>query len=111
LSIEPLVGPIGQQNLKGIDWIISGGESGPNARPMELAWIRQVRDLCLQYDIPHFFKQWGTDANNPLAAKGSLKKLDPVGKGGSLLDGKYYKQMPGEYKVPDFVEMGEDSKA
>ncbi len=59
LSIEPLIGPPGQLNLAGIQWVIVGGESGPKARPMQLAWARSVRDQCIAQDVPFFFKQWG----------------------------------------------------
>ena len=59
LSIEPLLGPVGRIDLAGIDWVIVGGESGPRARPMHLDWAREVRDQCLQQQVPFFFKQWG----------------------------------------------------
>lgn len=59
LSIEPLIGPPGEIDLGGIDWVIVGGESGPNARPMQLSWARSVRDQCLAQNVPFFFKQWG----------------------------------------------------
>ena len=47
VSVEPLIGPVGMLNLTGIDWIIVGGESGPNFRPLNLEWAREVRDQCL----------------------------------------------------------------
>ena len=59
LSIEPLIGPLGALDLSGIAWVIAGGESGPRARPMEIGWVRSVRDQCLAQDVPFFFKQWG----------------------------------------------------
>lgn len=59
LSIEPLLGPPGQLNLEGIQWVIAGGESGPHARPMQLSWARSVRDQCVKQKVPFFFKQWG----------------------------------------------------
>jgi protein gp37 len=59
LSIEPLIGPIGNVDLAGIDWVIVGGESGPGARPMDPEWAREVRDQCLDSGVPFFFKQWG----------------------------------------------------
>jgi protein gp37 len=59
LSCEPLLGPISPICLDGIDWVIVGGESGPNARPMRLEWVTAIRDLCLSAGIPYFFKQWG----------------------------------------------------
>ncbi|MEO1243719.1 MAG: phage Gp37/Gp68 family protein [Pseudomonadota bacterium] len=59
LSIEPLIGPPGELNLEGIQWVIVGGESGPRARPMQLSWARSARDQCVAQDVPFFFKQWG----------------------------------------------------
>jgi protein gp37 len=57
LSIEPLLEDIGKLNLKGIHWVIVGGESGPGFRPMEHAWARGVRDQCVAAGVPFFFKQ------------------------------------------------------
>lgn len=79
ISFEPLLGPIGKVNLKGIDWVIVGGESGPHSRPIELSWITEIRDQCLELDIPFFFKQWG----------GTRKKVN-----GRLLDGRIWSEMP-----------------
>ena len=59
LSIEPLLGPVGEIDLEGISWVIVGGESGPNARPMEPRWVLDIRDLCRQKGVDFFFKQWG----------------------------------------------------
>ncbi len=59
LSVEPLLGPIPKLPLKGLDWVIVGGESGPGARPMSPEWVRQIRDRCLERSVPFFFKQWG----------------------------------------------------
>ena len=59
LSVEPLLGPIPQLPVRGIAWVIVGGESGPGARPMDAAWVRQIRDRCIRYSVPFFFKQWG----------------------------------------------------
>lgn len=59
LSCEPLLGPIRRLPLDGIHWVIVGGESGPGARPMEKAWVEQIRDQCLAKDVAFFFKQWG----------------------------------------------------
>ena len=79
LSIEPLLGPLPEIDLTEIDWVIVGGESGPGARPMETDWVRSIRDLCIQSDVPFFFKQWG----------GVFKK-----KTGRTLDGQIWDQMP-----------------
>jgi protein gp37 len=78
-SIEPLLGPISDLNLTGIDWIIVGGESGPGARPMHKEWVRPLRDLCVEKQVPFFFKQWG----------GFIKK-----QAGCLLDGSEWKEQP-----------------
>lgn len=79
LSIEPLLGPISDLNLSGIDWVIVGGESGPGARPMEADWALDIRDQCLRAKVPFFFKQWG----------GVHKK-----KAGKELEGRVWDQMP-----------------
>ena len=86
LSIEPLLGPLHDLDLSGIDWVIVGGESGPGARPLDPAWARKIRELCLRSRVPFFFKQWG----------GVLKSRT-----GRLLDGRTWDQMPGdEISVP-----------
>jgi protein gp37 len=59
LSLEPLLGPLRDLNLTGIDWAIVGGESGPGARPMREEWVTDIRDQCLAADVAFFFKQWG----------------------------------------------------
>jgi protein gp37 len=61
LSIEPLLGPMPTlgEHLDGINWVIVGGESGPNARPMHIQWVRNIRDQCVAAGVPFFFKQWG----------------------------------------------------
>lgn len=86
LSIEPLLGPIRSLDLTGIDWVIVGGESGPNARPMKEEWVLPIRDLAVDSGIPFFFKQWG----------GVIKKRN-----GSLLQGRYWKQYPTQ--IPEVV--------
>ena len=79
LSLEPLLGPLPSMNLRGIDWVIVGGESGPGARPMQEAWVLEIRDQCRRADVPFFFKQWG----------GVLKKQT-----GRRLRGHTYDEMP-----------------
>lgn len=79
VSAEPLLESISEINLKGIDWLIVGGESGPQSRKMEESWVVELRNLSQENNIPFFFKQWG----------GTNKK-----KSGSLLQGKQYKQYP-----------------
>lgn len=79
LSLEPLLGPMPDIPLKGIDWVIVGGESGPGARKMETSWVLDVRDQCIDAGVPFFFKQWG----------GVSKK-----RAGRILDNKTWNQMP-----------------
>src|SRR5580704_6614043 len=59
LSLEPLLGPLGGLDLRGIDWAIAGGESGPGARPMKPEWVRAIRDQCVKQNVAFHFKQWG----------------------------------------------------
>ena len=59
LSLEPLLGPMPDLDLRDIDWIIVGGESGPGARPMKGEWVVDIKDQCRAYNVPFFFKQWG----------------------------------------------------
>lgn len=59
LSLEPLLGPLPGLDLRGIDWVIVGGESGAGARPMKPEWVTDLRDQCLAAKVAFFFKQWG----------------------------------------------------
>ncbi len=59
LSLEPLLGPLRHLNLKKMDWVIVGGESGPGSRPMQAEWVTDIRDQCRKVKVPFFFKQWG----------------------------------------------------
>jgi protein gp37 len=59
LSVEPLISRIDKMNLKNIDWVIVGGESGPKARRLEHEWVIHIKNLCKKYEVPFFFKQWG----------------------------------------------------
>ncbi len=59
LSCEPLIGSLRKLNLKGIDWVIVGGESGARPRPMKPEWAVEIRDQCRKHDVAFFFKQWG----------------------------------------------------
>lgn len=79
VSAEPLLGPLGDVDLDGIDWVIAGGESGPRARPMDIAWGRDLRDQCVGQGVKFFFKQWG--GRTPKA-------------GGRELDGRTWDDMP-----------------
>ena len=59
LSVEPLLERLDPLELTGIDWVIVGGESGPQARPMKESWVLEIRDQCHKAKVPFFFKQWG----------------------------------------------------
>jgi protein gp37 len=82
VSAEPLLGSLTGLDLAGIHWLIAGGESGANARPIERAWVRDLRDQCHAMDVAFFFKQWG--GRSPKA-------------GGRRLDGRLHNEIP---KVP-----------
>ena len=79
LSIEPLLENLGPFSLKGINWVIVGGESGPGARPMAKAWVVAVRNQCKRAKVPFFFKQWG-----------GVRKAET----GRTLDGKTHNEFP-----------------
>jgi protein gp37 len=79
LSLEPLLGPLRKLRLRGIDWVIVGGESGPGARPVDPAWVTDIRDQCVSADVAFFFKQWG----------GVQKK-----RAGRELEGRTWDEMP-----------------
>lgn len=79
LSVEPLIGSVGDVDLRDIHWVIAGGESGPNARVMHIEWAREIRDACRSQGVPFFFKQWG----------GYRPKS-----GGRELDGKEWNEYP-----------------
>ena len=85
LSCEPLLGEL-KLDLDDIHWVIAGGESGPGARPMELSWIRAVRDQCLETEVPFFFKQWG--AHDEQGRRVGKKRA------GRCLDGFYCNAIP-----------------
>lgn len=79
LSLEPLIGPLPNLNLQGIDWVIVGGESGHKARPMNPDWVLDIQEQCEKSKVAFFFKQWG----------GKNKK-----KAGRELNGQTYDEMP-----------------
>jgi protein gp37 len=83
LSLEPLLGPLDKLDLRGIDWAIAGGESGPGARPMPADWVRSIRDQCVDADVAFHFKQWG----------GKNKKRT-----GRILDGRTWDEWPSTTK-------------
>jgi protein gp37 len=79
VSLEPLLGPLEELDLSGIQWVIVGGESGPGARPMKAEWVRSLRDQCRRQAVPFFFKQWG-----------GVRKHQA----GRSLDGRTYSEYP-----------------
>lgn len=79
LSLQPLLGPVPDLDLTGIDWVYVGGESGAGHRLMQASWVRDIRDRCLSADVPFLFKQWGGRTRNA---------------GGCMLDGRTWSQMP-----------------
>jgi protein gp37 len=78
-GFEPLIAPVGDIDLTGIDRVIVGGESGPGARTIQPEWVTEIRDQCLAAHVPFFFKQW----------VGFRKKAN-----GRVLDGMEWSQMP-----------------
>lgn len=83
LSLEPLLGPLPNLDMTGIDWVIVGGESGPQARPMHPAWVIDLRDQCQSAKVPFFFKQWG----------GKNKK-----QAGRVLERRVWDEMPKDFR-------------
>jgi protein gp37 len=79
LSLEPLIGPLPNLPMQGIDWVIVGGESGPRSRLMEESWVLDIRRQCSEAGVPFFFKQWG----------GVRKK-----EAGRKLQDEFYNEMP-----------------
>ena len=89
LSLEPLLGPLPDLPLDGVHWVIAGGESGPGARPMDKAWVLDIRDQCVAADVPFFFKQWG----------GVNKKA-----AGRTLDGRTWDELPGQVQLASVAD-------
>ncbi len=104
LSIEPLIGEIEDYSLNGIDWVIVGGESGHNARPIKPEWVESIRQKCLSDNVAFFFKQWGHPRNNPNQNDPTIHLLHRYhSKGGSQLNGVTYWENPlidGSDKTP-----------
>lgn len=86
LSLEPLLGRLSNLNLKSIDWVIVGGESGPNARIVKEKWISDIQLQCNTQAVPFFFKQWG--------AWGADGKRRSKRANGRQLSGKSWNEMP-----------------
>ncbi|HSL96817.1 MAG TPA: phage Gp37/Gp68 family protein [Thermoleophilia bacterium] len=91
LVLEPLLGPIDALDLSGIGWVILGGESGPGARPLQVDWVRSVRDQCVAGGVPFYFKQWG-----------GVRRKET----GRELDGRLWSESPREAGQLAFEEMG-----
>jgi protein gp37 len=89
LSLEPLIGPLHKLNLRNIDWVIVGGESGRKPRPMNVDWVLDIQEQCNEAGVSFFFKQWG----------GTNKK-----KTGRVLGGKTWDEMP---ELPSSFKTGE----
>ncbi len=85
ISAEPLLGPLEELSLDEIDWLIAGGESGPQHRPVRIEWVRNLRDTCAHAGVAFFFKQWG----------GARSKS-----GGRILDGRTWDEMPRRVPLP-----------
>jgi protein gp37 len=85
ISAEPLLGPLPSLELGGIHWVITGGESGPGARPCDPQWVRGIRDACAAEGVAFFHKQWG--GRHPKA-------------GGRELDGRVHNEMPAKARTP-----------
>ena len=95
LSVEPLLEAVASLNLRGINWVIVGGESGHNARPIKEEWIIDIQRKCLNRDIPFFFKQWGKTKFNPNPNDPTISKEHKNhAKGGCSLKGKIYRSLP-----------------
>lgn len=125
LSCEPLLEDLGDLDLRGIDWVIVGGESGKKARPLHPDWVRNIRNQCEKQGVPFFFKQWGEWVQGSQADYNLIKDKFIIHRGlgvilnvpinqefqtyklgkkytGCKLDGKEYKQMP---PLPELLEV------
>lgn len=87
ISAEPLLGPIPDLPLKGIDWLIAGGESGRSARPMDLSWVRNLRDQCKSAGVAFFLKQLGGRRNKRSGEQ-------------AVLDGQRWRELPAQISTP-----------
>ena len=86
VSCEPLIEDLGELNLSGIDWVIVGGESGPNARPMKEEWVLNIKRQVETEGAAFFFKQWGTWGSD------GVKRNKH--KNGKLLEGEVVQEIP-----------------
>lgn len=95
LSLEPLIGPLPNLNLKNIDWAIVGGESGHGARPIEKEWVIDIKRQCNKSMVHFFFKQWGKSKFNSNPDDPTISTDNPNhAKGGCMINGHIYRDMP-----------------
>jgi protein gp37 len=100
ISYEPALGPLRLPTEVPLpDWVISGGESGGKARLTKRRWVRDIIEDCRKHGIAVFHKQWGVYQHNPLVVNKGVtvkkaKQLDPLEKGGCLIDGKIIREFP-----------------
>jgi protein gp37 len=100
ISYEPAIGPLRLPKCGPYpDWLISGGESGGGARPLNPQWIRDIIEECRRRGVMLFHKQWGAYRNNPLVVEGGMSlaeaaRADSFGRGGGLIDGELVREFP-----------------
>ena len=95
VSFEPLLEKIKSVSLRGIDWVIVGGESGGSARPIHKDWVLSLKDVCTLNSIPFFFKQWGKRSCNPDRNDPTMKRGHSLfSKGGCMLNGEIFRELP-----------------
>lgn len=94
ISAEPLLSRLAGVRLRGINWLIVAGESGPGARPCDPDAVRELRDLARDQGVAFHFKQWGTLRSNPDPHDSTAKENGGDAKGGRLLDGKLWDEFP-----------------
>lgn len=102
ISAEPLIGPLTNLNLDGIDWVVVGGEAGinKNLRPIEESWVLEIMEKCKEKGIPFFFKQWGKKDFNPNPEDPTkVKGHQHYAKGGCQLLGEVYREFPESFNV------------
>jgi len=106
ISYEPAIGSL-RMPARGPypNWLISGGESGGKARPLNPQWVRDLVGDCRRFGVAPFHKQWGTYRNNPLVVEQDMsvkiaEQLDKFGKGGGLLDGELVREFPSQARRP-----------
>ncbi|SRR5712691_3841859 len=114
VSVEPIVAPCNELDFTGIDWVLTGGESGPCCRAMEFAWLEQANEKAIDFGIPLHFKQYGHPKNNPYvqhfmdrghSATAALKmaveaerELAPHEKGGATYKGRVIQEKPAHFR-------------